>query len=121
MINREELVICRKRGHLMVLSRMEKWERCQACGIWLRSRSVTDEREDDPAEGERAPFLACERMVDREELAICRKRGHDALPLEKWHRCKACGMWVSRREVFEEQEADPPESERGTDWKIECS
>jgi hypothetical protein len=119
MINLEELVICRKRGHAMVLSRIERWECCQACGMWVRSRSVVDEREEDPPEAERAPFRAGDRMVDREELAICRKRVHDALPLEKWHRCKACGIWVRCREVLEEQEEDPPERERGTDWRIE--
>ena len=53
-------------------------------------------------------------MVNQEELAICRRRGHDVLHWSSdrlWHQCTACGMWV--REKIEEREDEPPKKEQG--------
>ncbi len=53
-------------------------------------------------------------MINAEELAICKRRGHDfdgwSLS-ESWKQCKACGMWVRERRVIEEREDEPPEAE----------
>jgi hypothetical protein len=46
MVNPEELSICKRRGHDVVLMTQGKWSQCEACGMWLRQ--VIEEREDDP-------------------------------------------------------------------------
>jgi hypothetical protein len=59
-------------------------------------------------------------MVNPEELAICRRRGHetfyrlvgDRLVGEGWKQCKWCGMWVREVHKIEEREDDPPEEQR---------
>lgn len=52
-------------------------------------------------------------MVNQDELAICRRRGHKInLICEEWRQCKACGMWVREVTKKEEQEAAPPYDER---------
>ncbi len=62
MIDRAEHEICRRRGHdAMLLSAEEKWSRCKLCGVWLRSVTVIEEREDEPPEKERSPFEKFER------------------------------------------------------------
>jgi hypothetical protein len=61
--------------------------------------------------------------MNAEELAICRRRGHDValcLSQGQWIQCKLCGMWV--REVVEEREDEPPKSEQSPltrKWKKE--
>jgi hypothetical protein len=51
-------------------------------------------------------------MVNQEELAICRRRGHDATFLgDGWIQCKWCGMWLRQRKLLDEQEDEPPQSE----------
>ncbi len=55
-------------------------------------------------------------MINAEELAICRRRGHGAHGGFDawWSRCKWCGAWVRevRTTTIEEREDDPPPSER---------
>lgn len=66
-------------------------------------------------------------MVNHEELAICRRRGHSglvgSLSNQKWRQCTACGMWVRQVWHWEEQETEPPEEEIdpgvATDRKLE--
>jgi hypothetical protein len=51
-------------------------------------------------------------MINKKELAICKRRGHDGPAHSKgWMQCKWCGIW--RRTVFtiEEREDEPPEAE----------
>ena len=49
-------------------------------------------------------------MVNRKELAICKRRGHDGPDYtDGWMQCKWCGIW--RRRVIEEREDQPPEEE----------
>jgi hypothetical protein len=52
-------------------------------------------------------------MIDSNELAICRKRGHSPEPLMKgqWVQCQWCGMWTRKVETTEEREDAPPENE----------
>jgi hypothetical protein len=49
-------------------------------------------------------------MINRKELAICKRRGHDGPNFaDGWMQCKWCGIW--RRRVVEEREDQPPEEE----------
>jgi hypothetical protein len=50
-------------------------------------------------------------MIDPEELAICRRRGHNlAMVLDnKWSQCESCGMWVRELVVIQEREDEPSE------------
>jgi hypothetical protein len=51
-------------------------------------------------------------MVNSEELAICRKRGHYGRALGRgWSQCHWCGMWVREVCTIEEREEEPPEDE----------
>ena len=51
-------------------------------------------------------------MINQEELAICRRRGHKAVLLgNDWTQCSLCGMWVRQRKVVDEREDEPPEEE----------
>jgi hypothetical protein len=47
MINLEELAICKRRGHepAAVLSG-GGWVSCRKCGMWIRSVSTKEEREE---------------------------------------------------------------------------
>ncbi len=54
-------------------------------------------------------------MIGRDELAICKRRGHDALGLgirEGWSQCKWCGIWLREVRTIEEREDDPPADEQ---------
>jgi hypothetical protein len=53
-------------------------------------------------------------MIKPEDLAICRRRGHDVSPLSEdlWTRCKWCGMWVRVVSTVEEREDEPPAHEQ---------
>ena len=53
------------------------------------------------------------RPLDRAEVEICRRRGHDAglVSADKWSQCKWCGLWVRKKEILEEREDDPPKDE----------
>lgn len=48
MINREELAICKRRGHGLKGLSNERWKQCRWCGMWLREVCVIEEREDEP-------------------------------------------------------------------------
>jgi hypothetical protein len=51
-------------------------------------------------------------MINQDELAICRRRGHQVTLLrEDWMQCPHCGMWVRARRVLDEREDEPPENE----------
>jgi hypothetical protein len=53
-------------------------------------------------------------VINPEELAICRKRGHQMrglVPDHGWVQCDECGMWVRIVRVTEEREDEPPEEE----------
>ena len=63
MIDREELAICRRRGHRApCLHAGGGWIPCKYCGMWLRERLLTDEREDEPPEEEIDGMVIAERM-----------------------------------------------------------
>jgi len=52
-------------------------------------------------------------MVNPEELAICKRRGHEPPGFDElWHRCKWCGIWVRVVRTLEEREDDPPDDEK---------
>ena len=87
--------------------------------MWVRAITTIEEREDDPPKKERSPFdlLRDETkklLVNQEELAICRKRGHEsgASLDKKWTRCTWCGIWLRSVGTIEEREDDPPKKER---------
>ena len=51
-------------------------------------------------------------MVNQDELAICRKRGHKAIVRESgWVPCEYCGMWLKEERRILEREDEPPEAE----------
>jgi hypothetical protein len=53
--------------------------------------------------------------IDAEELAICRKRGHQPVsPLGGWTQCRFCNLWVRevRTVTLEEREDEPPANEQ---------
>ena len=52
-------------------------------------------------------------MVNQEELAICRRRGHDLRPRvgDGFEPCPKCGMWIRDVITREEREEEPPEAE----------
>jgi hypothetical protein len=52
MVNPEELAICKRRGHSRDVLEPEKWSQCEWCGLWLRTVTTVEEREDDPPEDE---------------------------------------------------------------------
>ncbi len=54
-------------------------------------------------------------MINPEEVAICKRRGHkpDHYALHRgWTPCDWCGMWVREVSTIEEREDTPPESEQ---------
>ena len=58
-------------------------------------------------------------MVDQEELAICRRRGHKAHVTDLgWAQCDACGMWLREKRTLEEREDEPSEDELATSVTI---
>ena len=61
-------------------------------------------------------------MVNREELAVCERRGHaaDRFEMKKgWMQCKWCGTWLREVVKIEEREDTPPESEQSPWMKLE--
>jgi hypothetical protein len=52
-VNQDELAICRRRGHAPFLRGLRGWTQCEWCGMWLREKTIVEEREDDPPESER--------------------------------------------------------------------
>jgi hypothetical protein len=58
--------------------------------------------------------------INRKELAICKRRGHEPARLsDKWRRCKWCGIWQRTLRTIEEREDDPPENEQDPIYFIE--
>ena len=53
-------------------------------------------------------------MINAEELAICKRRGHDAGHFLEhgWAQCRWCGHWLRQVRAIEEREDAPPEDER---------
>ena len=54
-------------------------------------------------------------MIDRAELAICKRRGHDAQGVGMaagWAQCKWCGIWLREVRTIEEREDEPPKEEQ---------
>jgi hypothetical protein len=53
-------------------------------------------------------------MANQEELAICRRRGHNTdCSLKKgWAQCTWCGIWLRQIETTEEREDTPPVNEQ---------
>jgi len=52
-------------------------------------------------------------MINPEELAICRRRGHETRMLDdQWERCKWCGLWLRQVVTVEEREDKPPKHEQ---------
>lgn len=53
-------------------------------------------------------------MVNPDELAICRRRGHDfaLTPAGQWTQCKWCGIWTREVRTIEEREDNPPKDEQ---------
>jgi hypothetical protein len=66
-VDQKELEICRRRGHEFRALSGPLWSRCKWCGIWVRTVTTTEEREDDPPDKERDPFYALVERVDRRE------------------------------------------------------
>lgn len=52
-------------------------------------------------------------MINQDELAICRRRGHAARFVrdDGWIQCEACKMWLREKRTIEEREDEPPEDE----------
>ena len=61
-------------------------------------------------------------MVNPEELAICKRRGHDAKGVGLlgggWLQCRWCGMWLREVRTIEEREDDPPEDQQSPIGKL---
>lgn len=117
MVNREELEICKKRGHDVDPLDEGSWARCKACGTRVREARVKEEMESVPPEQEifsvNRRVLGIEpQPVDAAELAVCRRRGHKldgAMDIDgMWRRCDLCKMWTREIRTTEEREDDPP-------------
>ena len=51
-------------------------------------------------------------MINPEELAICKRRGHKLVMDEGWSPCRFCGLWLRKKGTIEEREDAPPHEER---------
>jgi hypothetical protein len=57
-------------------------------------------------------------MINREEYAVCQRRGHDAPHRsDGWSQCKWCGIWRRPVTTMEEREDEPPEEEMDTAFR----
>jgi hypothetical protein len=56
MVNPEELIICRQRGHSAGIGARMGWAQCKWCGMWLREVTTIEEREDEPPREEKSPI-----------------------------------------------------------------
>ena len=50
-------------------------------------------------------------MINRKELAICKRRGHAGGVHEGWTQCRWCKTWLREVRKVEEREDEPPEEE----------
>ena len=55
-INKDELAICKRRGHSTDAGLTNGWVQCKWCGTWLRDVHSVEEREDEPPEDEKNPL-----------------------------------------------------------------
>jgi hypothetical protein len=79
----------------------------------LKKRSL------DPAHDVPAPMIL-EQEANCNELAVCKRRGHDSVPSDRgWRRCRWCHAWVRTVTKIEEREDDPPDNERSLYEAIE--
>jgi hypothetical protein len=51
-------------------------------------------------------------MINPEELAICKRRGHKLAMDEAWSPCMWCSLWLREKRTREEREDAPPRNER---------
>jgi len=54
-------------------------------------------------------------MIDQDELAICKRRGHDAglnVLSTGWRKCKWCGTWLRMVHTIEERDDAPPKDQQ---------
>ena len=54
-------------------------------------------------------------MIDKKELATCKRRGHDPRPhalSHGWVKCKWCGTWQRLTHTSEERADEPPKDEQ---------
>jgi hypothetical protein len=63
-VNREELAICKRRGHELHLE--ADWQQCKLCGLWVRTVTTIEEREDEPPEDEQIPLDLLEKIQDQD-------------------------------------------------------
>jgi len=51
--------------------------------------------------------------INPEELAICKRRGHNTgAGMDRgWAQCKFCGLWLRVVRTIEEREDEPPKAE----------
>jgi hypothetical protein len=55
-------------------------------------------------------------MINPEELAICRRRGHSLRFGKGWSQCKWCGLWLREQCTIEER-ADEPQPNQNDSQK----
>lgn len=55
MVNPEELLICKRRGHDITLLDA-RWKKCKWCVTWVRELRTVEEREDDPPKDDQSIF-----------------------------------------------------------------
>jgi len=55
-------------------------------------------------------------MINRKELAICKRRGHDAGVWlhQGWVQCKWCEAWLREVRTIEEREDTPPVADQNS-------
>jgi len=68
MINQKELAICKRRGHDGP-AYSSGWTQCKWCGIWRRTVSTIEEREDEPPEEELDIRVKTDRQIARLQSA----------------------------------------------------
>jgi hypothetical protein len=71
-VSRKELALCKRRGHEPHLS--DKRQQCPWCGIWLRTVTTIEEREDEPPEEEQEPTFHLLRMLNNVNAVLTGKR-----------------------------------------------
>ncbi len=52
----------------------------------------------------------CE-VINQDELAICKRRGHADRAYEGWTQCEWCGTWLREIRTIEERADEPPADE----------
>jgi len=60
-------------------------------------------------------------MINPDELAICKRRGHAGSVHEGWTQCKWCGTWLREVRTVEERADDPPVDELDVRVKLQLN